>query len=42
MAREFEVVDRVSRDTAEMLRSTDAVLAWHEDDVFVLEERDED
>jgi hypothetical protein len=41
MASEYEVVDRVSRDTAELLQSSDdAILAWHDDDVFVLEPRD--
>jgi len=41
MSENFEVVDRVSRDTAQHLEATDATLAYHEDDVFVLEERDD-
>lgn len=41
MSQNFEVVDRVSRDTAQHLEGTDAMLAYHEDDVFVLEARDD-
>lgn len=43
MAENFEVVDRVTRETAELLEgSDDAILAWDDDGVFVLEPRDED
>ena len=41
MSENFEVVDRVSRDTAQHLEHTDATLAYHEDDVFVLDELDD-
>jgi len=41
MADEYQIVDRVERDTAELLSGTDAILAWGDEDVFVLEPRDD-
>lgn len=37
----FDVVDTVSRETATHLEGTDAVLAYADEQVFVLEARDE-
>lgn len=37
-AREFRVVDRVGRETAEYLKHTDAILAHADEETFVLEE----
>lgn len=34
---EYKVVDKVTRETGEILRETDAVLAWDDDAVYVLE-----
>lgn len=43
MATEFEITDKIDRSTAELLRdSEDAVIAWGETDVFVLEPREDD
>lgn len=36
----YDVVDKVTRETAKHLEDTDATLAWDEDGVFVLEPRD--
>lgn len=33
---EYAVVDEVTRETAEMLRGTDAILAWRQDAETVL------
>lgn len=41
MSEDFRIVDRVTRETAAHLQATDAVLAWGDDAVYVLEERDE-
>lgn len=41
MSENYEVVDRVSRDTAQHLEATDATLAYYEDDVYVLEPRND-
>jgi len=42
MAVEFEITDKIDRSTAELLRdSDDAVIAWGETDVFVLEPRED-
>lgn len=40
---EYDIVDEVARETAEMLADTDAVLAWKADSdgAFVLEARDD-
>lgn len=37
-AEEYRVVDRVGRETAEYLKTTDAILAHAEEETFVLEE----
>jgi len=43
MATEFEITDKIDRSTAELLRdSDDAVIAWGETDVFVLEPLEDD
>lgn len=42
MSTQFRVVDRVERETAEMLVQTDAVLAHADDETYVLEEVDDD
>lgn len=39
MSETFEVVDVVERETAEHLEETDAILAYGEDQVYVLERR---
>jgi hypothetical protein len=36
----YDVVDTVERETAEMLEDTDAVLAYGEERVYVLEPRE--
>lgn len=40
MSETYDVVDVVERETAELLEDTDAVLAYGEDNVFVLEARE--
>jgi hypothetical protein len=43
MATEYEIVDKIDRGTAELLRDTDdAILAWGETDIYRLEEREPD
>lgn len=42
MSDKFTVVDRIERETAELLEDTDAVLAFSETDVYVLEYKDDD
>lgn len=37
----FTIVDSVERETAEYLEGTDAALAYGDDRVFVLEQREE-
>ena len=40
MATEYEIVDQINRDTAELLRETDdEILAFGETDIYRLEER---
>lgn len=39
MSKDFRVVDVVTRATAERLQATDATLAWDDEQVFVLEPR---
>lgn len=41
MSTQFRVVDRVERETAEMLESTDAILAHDDEHTYVLEEVDD-
>lgn len=41
MPEAYDVVDVVERETAEWLEDTDAVLAYGEDQVFVLEARED-
>jgi hypothetical protein len=41
MSDEYRVVDTVSRETAELLQETDATLAWGDEKVFVLEDKNE-
>ena len=42
-ARQYRVVDRVERETAELLeRNDDAILAHDDDSTYVLEEVDDD
>lgn len=36
----YRIVDRVTRETAELLEGTDAILAWGDEDVYVLEPRE--
>lgn len=36
----FDIVDTVERETAELLEDTDATLAYGDDTVFVLEPRE--
>lgn len=38
MALEYRIVDRVERETADLLSGTDAILAHGEEETFVLEE----
>ena len=38
MSQQYRVVDRVERETAEMLEGTDAILAHDDDRTYVLEE----
>lgn len=40
MADAYDIVDKVSRETAELLEDTDATLAYGEDAVYVLEARE--
>jgi hypothetical protein len=41
MAQEFEIVDQVNRDTAELLRENDdAILAFGETEIYRLEVRE--
>ena len=41
MAQEYEIVDKIDRGTAELLRDTDdAILAWGETDIYRLEPRE--
>ena len=43
MATEYEIVDKIDRGTAELLRENDdAILAWGETEIYRLEERDGD
>lgn len=42
MTEKYRVVDRVERETAELLDGTDAILAYDETDVYVLEKSDDD
>lgn len=42
MATEYRVVDRVERETAQLLSATDATLAHADDETYVPEEVDED
>ena len=41
MSQQFRVVDRVARETAEMLEATDAILAHDYEHTYVLEEVDD-
>jgi hypothetical protein len=41
MSNDYHITDTVSRETAEMLQETDATLAWGDEQVFVLEAKDE-
>ena len=41
MSTQYRVVDRVERETAELLAETDATLAHADDETFVLEEMDD-
>lgn len=41
MSETYDVVDVVERETAELLEGTDAVLAYGDEQVFVLEPRDD-
>jgi len=41
MSNEYRVVDTVGRETAELLQETAATLAWADEQVFVLESKDE-
>jgi hypothetical protein len=41
MSRQFRVVDRVERETAEYLEKTGAILAHDDDRTYVLEEVDD-
>jgi len=36
----FDIVDTVERETAELLEDTDAILAYGDETVFVLEPRE--
>jgi hypothetical protein len=36
----FDIIDTVERETAELLEDTDATLAYGEERVYVLEERE--
>jgi len=38
---QYRVVDRVERETAELLAQTDAILAHADDETYVLEEVDD-
>lgn len=37
MATEYTVVDRITRETAEHLTATDAIIAWGDEEAYVLE-----
>ena len=39
VAAEYIVVDAVSRETGELLRQTDAIQAYDDDQVYVLESK---
>jgi len=41
MTDEFVVVDCVTRETAELLRDTGATLAFDDDEVYVLERKND-
>lgn len=42
MSTEYRVIDRVERETAELLKGTGATLAHADDETYVLEEVDDD
>jgi len=43
MATEYDITDKIDRSTAALLRdSEDAIIAWGDTEVFVLEPREDD
>lgn len=38
----YDIVDKVTRETGQMLKQTDADLAWGDDEVYVLEEQEDE